>query len=86
MAAHFVLDQNFPLYVTGFEWTGPSLRISRLSAIDPSLTAAHEDWEVLLALHRQRDVDRFVTNVHPPALIAQERAWIDGPARAPGTS
>jgi hypothetical protein len=60
--AHFVLDQNFPLYVTGFQWTRPGLRVSRLSDIDPELTHDQEDWEVLRALHGRADVDGFITN------------------------
>lgn len=62
MPVHFVLDQNFPLYVTGFQWTRPDLRISRLSEIDPELTRDHDDWEVLVALHERGDIDGFISN------------------------
>ena len=62
MPVHFVLDQNFPLYVTGFKWTRPDLQISRLSNIDAELTHDHDDWEVLRAFDKHGDVDGFVTN------------------------
>jgi hypothetical protein len=59
---HFVLDQNFPLYITGFQWARPELRISRLSEIDRELTYDQDDWQVLLALEKRGDVDGFITN------------------------
>ena len=62
MPVHFVLDQNFPLYVTGFKWTRPDLQINRLSDIDAELTHDHDDWEVFRALDKRGDVDGFVTN------------------------
>ena len=61
MPAHFVLDQNFPWYVTQFPWP-PPLKISRLAEIDPELTRDHDDWEILLALDRAGGVEGFITN------------------------
>ena len=62
MPVHFVLDQNFPLYVTGFKWTRPDMQINRLSDIDAELIHDHDDWEVFRALDKRGDVDGFVTN------------------------
>jgi hypothetical protein len=59
--SHFVLDQNFPLQATGLPWP-PDLRVTRLSSLEPELTAGHDDWEILRRLDRRGDVDGFITN------------------------
>ncbi|HUX87929.1 MAG TPA: hypothetical protein VMW65_13080 [Chloroflexota bacterium] len=61
LVAHFVLDQNFPWYAAAVRWP-PSLRISRLAEIEPTLTSDVDDWEVFLGLHKRGDVDGFITN------------------------
>jgi hypothetical protein len=58
---HFVLDQNFPIQVTALPWP-PSVVLSRLSDIDPTLTRDYDDWEVIRTLGRQAGIDAFITN------------------------
>ena len=58
---HFVLDQNFPIQLTGLPWP-PGLAVSALRDIDPDLTRNHDDWEIFRALHERGDVDGFITN------------------------
>ena len=58
---HFVLDQDFPIQLTGLPWpTG--LAVSALKDIGPDLTRNHDDWEIFRALHARGDVDGFITN------------------------
>jgi hypothetical protein len=78
--AHFVLDQNFPLVVTGIEWP-PNIRITRLGAIEPQLVRDHEDWEIITALDRRGDVSGFITNdaemlAQAPEMVALQRARV----------
>ncbi len=68
---HFVLDQNFPIQATGLSWP-PSLQLTRLAAIEPTLTGNHDDWEILLALQRRGDVDGFITNDADMLQLAKE--------------
>ncbi len=58
---HFVLDQNFPIQLTGLPWPA-GLAMSVLKDIDPDLTRNHDDWEIFRALHARGDVDGFITN------------------------
>ncbi len=58
---HFVLDQNFPIQVMALPWP-PSVVLSRLSDIDPTLTRDYDDWEVIRTLGRQAGIDAFITN------------------------
>jgi hypothetical protein len=68
---HYVLDQNFPYYVAGFDWP-PSISVSRLTDVDPGLTRNREDWQVILALAEREDVDGFVTNDRRMLLLPKE--------------
>jgi hypothetical protein len=61
MPVRFVLDQNFPFQATPLDWPD-ILELVDLAAVDATLTAGYEDWEVLAALHRRGDVQGFVTN------------------------
>src|SRR4051794_1149878 len=58
---HFVLDQNFPWYVTSFAWPS-TLRVTRLSDVAPDFVSGVEDWQVILELARTGDVDGYITN------------------------
>jgi len=50
VAAHFVLDHNFPrLAVRDVQWP-PIPRITPLVDVDRRLVANHDDWQVLLRL------------------------------------
>ncbi len=70
-ARHFVLDQNFPQQIVQLAWP-PWLRVSRLAAIEPRLTANFDDWQVLLALNQRGDVDGFITNDAAILYLARE--------------
>jgi hypothetical protein len=72
---HFVLDQNFPIQVTGLPWPH-GINLTRLYTLDPSLVADTEDWEVLLALSRRGDVDGFVTNDDKMLSLAREMIFL----------
>jgi hypothetical protein len=58
---HFVHDQNFPIQVTGLPWP-PSVRITSLEAFDRRLNRDHDDWQVLVELHRRGGVDGYISN------------------------
>lgn len=60
-AHHYVIDQNFPLAVTGLPWP-PWLRLTPLSQFNAELVGDHDDWEILLALHERGGVDGFISN------------------------
>jgi hypothetical protein len=61
VSAHFVLDQNFPILVTGLEWP-QTLQATRLLDHAPDLTRDVEDWQVLIELSRRGGCDGFITN------------------------
>jgi hypothetical protein len=71
LQGHFVLDENFPWFVAGFKWP-PSVRVSRLRDVDPTLLGPSDDWQILLALHRRGDVDGFITNDAKMLLLPTE--------------
>ncbi len=60
MPPRFALDQNFPLNVLKALGHIPEVVLDTLQSIDPSLTAGHDDWEILLQLSK-RGYDGFIT-------------------------
>lgn len=74
MAVHFVLDHNFPRYVTRFPWP-PEIVLSPLAKHAPDLVRDVEDWIVLIELSKRGGVDGFITNdagilLLPPEMVA----------------
>ncbi len=72
---HFVLDQNFPIQLTGLPWPA-GLAVSALKDIDPDLTRNHDDWEIFRALHERGDVDGFITNDAAILLLPREMVML----------
>lgn len=60
MPPRFALDQNFPLNILGSLGYIPEVALTPLQAVNPTLVAGHDDWEILLDLHK-RGYDGFIT-------------------------
>ena len=60
MLPRFVLDQNFPLNILTALGYIPEANLTALHSVNSALIQDHEDWEILLDLHR-RGYDGFIT-------------------------
>ncbi len=69
--AHFILDQNFPIQVTGLRWP-PAIQLSPLATLHPELTRDHDDWEILRALYQRGDVHGSITKDADILLLGRE--------------